>query len=243
MIPKIIHFCWLSNDAYPEKIKKCINSWDKHLDGYEIWLWDFNRFPKGKSAWVDQAFEARKYAFAADYIRAYALYHHGGIYLDSDVEVLKNFDDFLRLPYMLGLESDSGKIEAAVMGAEKGNQIFKALLDFYDSNNFIKEDGTMDILPLPSRLDSLMNEIASREIIDDISKFGNDNKFYVFTSDFFSPIHIINLKLEISDKTVAIHHFAATWKSPYHRFKKRIQKIIGPKPTLLVQRLKKLIKR
>ena len=99
MIPKIIHFCWLSDDPYPKKIQFCLDTWKKKLPDYEIMLWDFNRFPKDKSVWVSEAFDARKYAFAADYIRFYALYNYGGIYLDSDVEVIKNFDDFLHLPY------------------------------------------------------------------------------------------------------------------------------------------------
>ena len=85
MIPKIIHYCWLSNDPYPAKIQHCINSWKKKLPGYEIKLWNLQNFPLEKSEWVKQAFEAKKYAFAADYIRCYALYTYGGIYLDSDV--------------------------------------------------------------------------------------------------------------------------------------------------------------
>ncbi len=105
MIPKIIHFCWLSDEPYPESIQKCMNSWKEKLPDYEIWKWDFKRFPKGSAKWVDQAFEKRKYAFAADYIRLYALSNYGGIYLDSDVEVLKSFDDLLHLPYFIGMEN------------------------------------------------------------------------------------------------------------------------------------------
>lgn len=101
MIPKKIHYCWLSNDPYPEKIEKCINSWKEKLPDYEIIKWDLNRFPLEKSLWVKQAYEARKYAFAADYIRLYALATEGGIYLDSDVEVLKSFDDLLDFPYFV----------------------------------------------------------------------------------------------------------------------------------------------
>lgn len=97
MIPKIIHLCWLSGDPYPPKIQKCLESWKKFLPEYEVMLWDGNRFDLNSSSWVAQAF-AKKYAFAADYIRMYALYHYGGIYLDSDVEVLKSFDELLTLP-------------------------------------------------------------------------------------------------------------------------------------------------
>ena len=87
MIPKIIHYCWLSNDPIPAKLKKCMDSWKKQLPDYEFMLWNFDRFAKDRSVWVSQAFDSRKYAFAADYIRLYALYNYGGIYLDMDVDI------------------------------------------------------------------------------------------------------------------------------------------------------------
>ena len=112
MIPKIIHLCWLSNENYPTKIKQCIKSWEKYLPEYKIMLWDTKRFNLEESIWVKQAFEKKKYAFAADYIRFYALYNYGGIYLDSDVEILKSFDNLLQYPYFMGAEK-AGTIEAA----------------------------------------------------------------------------------------------------------------------------------
>lgn len=243
MIPKIIHFCWLSNDPYPKKIADCIETWKHHLSDYEIKLWDYTRFPRGKSQWVDQAFDNKKFAFAADYIRAYALYYEGGIYLDSDVEVLKNFDEFLSIPYIFGQESDSGLIEAAVMGAEKGNPVFKTLLDYYDSKPFVTKDGTFDILPLPARLNAILQKQAKLEVIDSVESFKNNDKtICLFAPEFFSPIHIINMRLEKTDKTVSIHHFAGSWKSPWNQFKKRVQRIIGPVPTLIVQRIKHIFK-
>lgn len=241
MIPKVIHFCWLSNDPYPKKIAQCIKSWDKHLTGYEIRLWDFNRFPRGKSKWVDLAFDSKKYAFAADYIRAYALYTEGGIYLDSDVEILKNFDDFIHLPYIFGRESDSGRIEAAVMGAKKGNPIFKEILDYYDNNPFIREDGSFDTKSMPARLNEICAKYGERVEIDHVSKFAHESdKLYVFTSDFFSPLHIVNLKLETTPNTIAIHHFAGSWTSPYNQFKKRMQRVVGPTLTTVIQAIKRV---
>lgn len=149
MIPRIIHYCWLSDDPVPPRLQAYMDTWRRILPGYEIRLWNFDRFPRGKSAWVDEAFDHRKYAFAADYIRAYALYHHGGIYLDSDVEVLKSFDDLLSLPYFMCRETGSRCVEAAVMGAEAGHPLYKALLERYDKRHFIRPDGSMDITPMP----------------------------------------------------------------------------------------------
>lgn len=244
MIPKIIHLCWFSKDPYPKAIAKCLASWRVHLKDYEVVLWNFDRFPRGKSKWVDDAFDNRKYAFAADYIRAYALYNYGGIYLDSDVEVLKNFDDFLHLPYMIGRESDSLKIEAAVMGSEKGNPIFKDLLEYYENRDFIKEDGSFDVRPLPC---IMMDIVESRGRIADIasiSEFGDDSgTFYLFRPDFFSPLHIVNLELELTPNSVTIHRFSGSWQSETHQFKKKVQKLIGPRLTLAVQRIKHSLSR
>ena len=97
MIPKIIHSCWLSGDPFPEDIQRCIDSWKAILPEYKIILWDKNRFDINSVPYVKEAFEAKKYAFCADYIRIYALYKYGGIYLDSDVMVYKSFDPFLNL--------------------------------------------------------------------------------------------------------------------------------------------------
>ena len=243
MIPKIIHFCWFSNDPYPPKIKDCINSWEKYLKGYEIWLWNFNRFPRGKSKWVDQAFDSKKYAFAADYIRAYALYNYGGIYLDSDVELLANFDNFLHLPYFLGLENDTERIEAAVMGSEAGNEIFQKLLHYYDNRDFILPNGTFDNRPMPSIIVDIINKTGNKHIIDKITDFDYSLEIInIFTPDFFSPIHILSMEYEPSPNTISIHHFAGSWLPRTHRWKKRVQQLLGPKITKHIQKTKALLK-
>lgn len=239
MIPKIIHLCWFSKDPYPKAIAKCLASWRVHLKDYEVVLWNFDRFPRGTSKWVDDAFDNRKYAFAADYIRAYALYNFGGIYLDSDVEVLRNFDDFLHLPYMIGRESDSLKIEAAVMGSEKGNPIFKDLLEYYEDRDFIKEDGSFDVRPLPCIMMDIVENRGRIADIASISEFGDDSgTFYLFQPDFFSPLHIVNLELELTPNSVTIHRFSGSWQTGTHQFKKKVQKLIGPRLTRAVQTIK-----
>lgn len=150
-IPRIIHYCWLSGDSKSEKIQACIDSWSHCMPDYEIICWDKNRFPIDSVGFVAQAVEARKWAFAADYIRLHALYHHGGIYLDSDVKVFKSFNPFLHHAAFSSVEfwpdmfhesikrgSYAGLgIEAAVIGAEKGHPWIKCALDFYREKEFI----------------------------------------------------------------------------------------------------------
>lgn len=121
MIPKKIHFCWLSGDEFPPFIRHCIDTWKQVLPDYELVLWNTKRFDINSVPWVKEAFEAKKYAFAADYIRLYSVYTEGGIYLDSDVEVLKRFDDLLQYKSFIGFEAATEKkVEAAIFGAEPG---------------------------------------------------------------------------------------------------------------------------
>ena len=96
-IPKILHYCWLSGEPFPDDIRRCIDSWHIHLPDYEFRLWDGNRFNCDSVPYVKQAMQRRKYAFASDYIRLFALFHEGGIYLDSDIEVFRSFDQLLSM--------------------------------------------------------------------------------------------------------------------------------------------------
>jgi hypothetical protein len=150
MIPKIIHYCWLSDDPFPANIQECIDSWKRVLPEYEIVKWDRKRFDIDSVPYVKEAYDAKKYAFCADYIRIYALYHYGGIYLDSDVMVYKPFDSFLNLhsfssvefhSYFLYARISNKKerlvgIEAAVLGSEKGATWLKDVLDYYEGRHF-----------------------------------------------------------------------------------------------------------
>jgi len=154
MIPKVIHYCWFSGDKKPRFIKNCIKSWKRVMPDYEIKCWDANSFDFDSVPFVKQAIEKKKWAFAADYVRLYALYTEGGIYLDSDVVVYKRFDDFLDNSFFSGTESTdkeigSFTIEAAIMGAEKGNEYVRKCMEYYQHKNFILPDGSLDHTIMP----------------------------------------------------------------------------------------------
>jgi uncharacterized protein (DUF1919 family) len=244
MIPKIIHFCWLSEDAFPEKIQMCIDSWKRVLPEYEIVHWNFKRFPRGTSKWVDQAFDSHKYAFAADYIRLYALYHYGGIYLDSDVEVLKSFDDLLDLPYFMGKEPTPSGIEAAVLGVEKGNSLIKDMLDSYEGKNFILSPGKYDIRPIPFKFRACIESQYSYNPIENKCDFIYDESIInVFPVDFFSPKDCNTLEIHVTERTYCIHHFSGSWLKPTFKeswsswtgiVKKRILKTLNHKKNVLL---------
>ena len=246
MIPKIIHFCWLSGDPYPPKIAKCLKSWEKYLSDYEIILWDTKRFDLNSSVWVRQAFEKKKYAFAADYIRFYALYNFGGIYLDSDVEVLRDFDDLLDLPYFIGAEK-SQTPEAAIIGAEKGCDWIKQCLDYYQGRSFVKEDGTLDLRKLPEIMAEQIRKlkpvcVLSLEDSLNMRSLDMQNEVLIFDDTFFSPMVFDSREVEITPYTYAIHHYQNSLFSPkakaYYRFRAFLVKLFG---LAFVRKLEKLL--
>lgn len=213
MIPKIIHLCWMSGDPFPSDIQKCIDSWKRILPDYEIWLWDTKRFDLSTSVWVTEAYDKKKYAFCADYIRMYALFNYGGVYLDSDVEVLRSFNDLLTLPYFIGYESKQ-YFEAAVIGAEKGNPFIGDVLAYYKDRHFVKENGSLDIQIMPEVMMNVTNSKWKRVVINEISDFINDPTIInVFPYDWFSPIDSTGKRyvLRVSKNTYCIHHFASAW--------------------------------
>lgn len=209
MIPKIIHLCWLSGDEYPPLIKKCIGSVYAKLPDYEIKIWTKDNFDINSVLWVKQAFESKKYAFAADYIRFWSLYNYGGIYLDSDVEVLKSFDDFLNCESFTGFEYLNIP-EAAVVGAEKGCEWIKSCLDWYDGKSFISEDGEMkkDVVP---RLVKLTLEKKYGQKIEDNGKIQKLDGLTIYPYFYFSPKNYFTGKIKTRAETVCVHRFASAW--------------------------------
>lgn len=245
MIPKIIHYCWLSNDPVPENLQKYMSTWRQHLPDYEFIKWDFNRFPKESSKWVSEAFDNKKYAFAADYIRLYALYNYGGIYLDMDVEILKSFDEFLELDEMLCYEKDgNGALEMAVIGFKKNSEFIKQCLKYYENRSFIKEDNTFDTTTIPYIVTKILLDnykVLDTKFISKAIEATQDGFIPVFPSDFFSPKSYNNGKIYLSNNTVAIHHFAGSWLSNKERLIKLITRLFGKKIITVLLGIKKII--
>lgn len=209
MIPKIIHLCWLSGDEYPLLIKKCIESIYSNLPDYEIKIWTKENFDINSVLWVKQAFEAKKYAFAADYIRFWALYNYGGIYLDSDVEVLKSFDNFLNCKSFMGFEYLNIP-EAAVVGAEKACEWIESCLGWYDGKSFFASEREMkrDVVP---NLIKLTLEKKYGVKIEDNGKIKRLDGLMLYPYYYFSPKNYFTGKIKIKKETVCIHRFASAW--------------------------------
>lgn len=232
MIPKIIHYCWLSDNPMSKELQDCIETWHELLSDYKFMKWDFSIFPKGKLKWVDQAFEKKKYAFAADYIRLYALYHYGGIYLDCDVEVLKSFNELLFLDDMVCYENSPRKgLEVAVIGVSKNRKWIKQCLDYYSNRSFDLGNGILDTKVLPEIVkDNLIKakwEICNVNNIREASAVNPSNGIPVFPHYYFSPKSYETGKLILTENTYSIHHFAASWQGARENIYKMLSKIIG----------------
>jgi len=208
MIPKIIHYCWLGNRPLPEEMQRYIAVWKEKLPDYEFRLWNSDRFDINESIWVKEAFEAGKYAFAADYIRLYALYRFGGIYMDTDVEVVKPFDTLLDSDHMLGYEYPDG-IESGIMGAVKGSAMIKACLDYYENRHFVRADGSYDLKTLPAILYSVLGGYV------------DSNRLVLLPQEVLTAKSHVTGRIYKTAETRTIHHFACSWreKTPWERCK------------------------
>ena len=182
------------------------------MPDYEVWLWDTNRFDVNAVKWTQQAFEKRKYAFAADYIRLFALYHYGGIYLDSDVIVYKSFNDLLRLPYFIGHDQIRG-FEAAIIGAESGCKWIKDLLDSYEGLEFVRSDGSLDILELPCRFHHVLTGLGYKFYrLHQLSDYVmTEKRLEVFDGDFFNSRNAIEVRR--TKKSYCAHNYAGSWQN------------------------------
>lgn len=231
MTPKIIHYCWLSNSPIPKKLKKYINNWKIILPDYQFILWNFEKFPIEQSQWVKEAFTCKKYAFAADYIRLYALYNYGGIYLDTDVEILKSFNDLLHLDLIIGYENsyifNHKKLEMATIGSSKNNKFIKECLSFYENKHFINEDGTYNMIPIPNIIEEcIKNKYTLQPTTTIPTNMPEDEHIIpVLPEAYFSPKSYLTGEVFVTPQTHSIHHFRGSWQSPWKKFKLYVRRL------------------
>lgn len=226
-IPKTIHYCWFGRKEKPEIVKRCIESWNRYLPQYEIIEWNESNFNIDLNPYVKEAYNAGKYAFVSDYVRVYALYNNGGIYLDTDVEVYKPFDNLLHHNSFWGFEQENF-IATSTIGAEKGSALIKEFLDSYNEKNFIRNDGTFNQLTNVAIITKLLEDkgLKLNGQYQDINELG---VFYPQT--YFSPYDYINCQTFITENTFTFHHFHKSWMPPGKRIKGKfifiLSKLIG----------------
>lgn len=222
MIPKIIHYCWFGCNPLPESAMKCINSWRKFLPDYEIKEWNESNYDVHKTLYIHEAYEAKKYAFVSDYARFDILYQYGGIYFDTDVEVLKSMDDIIERGPFMGREAGAhlkdftsyqGEALAVApglaLGADPGMQIYEELLSEYNDLSFRNADGSLNM--------RTVCEITADVLIR--HGIGSNNEeveeldgLLIYPADYFCPMdHTNGNKVTITDRTVSIHLYDCSW--------------------------------
>lgn len=222
MIPKIIHYCWFGGKPLPELTVKCIESWKKFCPDYEIMRWDETNFDFASCDYAREAYGAKKWAFVSDYARLKVLVDYGGVYMDTDVEVIKPLDSFMNERAFSGFETDTD-IPTGIMACEKGFAPFCEMLSEYDKRHFIRDDGSFDMM---TNVIAITRYFKLRGFIPNNTKQTIDG-FTLYPKDYFCPKNHATLKMEMTANTCAIHHFAASWVGPWWKFKLGVKRLIG----------------
>lgn len=233
MIPKKIHYCWFGRNPLPESALKCIASWKKFLPDYEIIEWNEDNFDVNSIPYTRQAYEAKKYAFVSDYARFKILHEHGGLYFDTDVEVIRPMDDIISAGPFMGFEKNlntqnnnnaPGVNPGLGLGAYPGMKVYSEIIDFYKSKNFNIEDGTVVTYTTAILLQKGLNEKNVRQTVAGIT---------LYPTDVFCPMDSTTGIVTVTPNTVSIHHYSCSWidhntlRYKLHLLKNQLIKLFG----------------
>ena len=222
-IPKVIHYCWFGKGKMPALSEKCIKSWKKYCPDYKIVCWNEENFDINQNKYAKQAYEAGKWAFVSDYVRLKVLYDEGGIYLDTDVELIKPLDKLIEETGFMGFD-DNGVVSTGLgFAAEKRNELIGALLADYDDISFVLPGGTYDLMPCPDRNTKTIQKLGMDIDIKDQVFMG----IHMLPEDYLCPIKYYTGKKIITKNTYSIHHFCASWTSKTAKRTLFIKRIIG----------------
>ena len=224
-IPKVIHYCWFGKGKMPALSEKCIESWKKYCPDYKIVCWNEDNFDITENKYAKQAYDAGKWAFVSDYVRLKVLYEHGGVYLDTDVELIKPLDKLIEETGYIGFDNNGLISTGLGFACEKGNELVAALISDYDDIPFILPDGKYDMTPCPDR-----NTKALIKLGLDIS---NKNQIFMgihmLPEDYLCPMKYYTGRKHITQNTYSIHHFCASWTSSKAKRTLVVKRIIGVK--------------
>ena len=239
VIPKQIHYCWFGRNEKTDLMRKCMASWKKFFPDHQIIEWNEDNFDVNRIAYTREAYEAGKWAFVSDYARLYIVYHYGGIYLDTDVEVIKDFSPLLDQKGYLGFENitnnPNAKTVATGLGfaAKPHDEVISALMEDYHDVHFLRDDGSADTTPCPVRNTRVLIRMGLRP--DGSMQQLGDLIIYPF--EYFCGKDIANNHKYITENTYSIHHYSGSWQDPpgllstlkHLLFIPALQKVIGIK--------------
>lgn len=224
-IPKVIHYCWFGGKKKPPIVKKCIKSWKKYCPDYKIVEWNESNFDVYCIPYCEQAYRAGKWAFVSDYARLKVIYDHGGIYMDTDVELLRPIDELLKMDCFLGFQHEHYVSNGLIMGSVAGNCFVQENAAVYESKEFMPYDDSTKLTVCQEYTTEILLRYGLQ--IPDPGYPQYVDGVNVFPSDYFCPYDHRTYKMNRTKNTYAIHHFASSWwdskrKAEYWRIKRMV---------------------
>ena len=219
-IPRIIHYCWLGGAEKPESVLRCIASWKKYCPDYQIKEWNESNLDINSNRYTQQAYEAKAWGFVPDYLRLWIVYNYGGIYLDTDVQVLRCFDSLLNNKAFIGFERDTGDSNGMFVncgqgfGAEPRNEVIAAHMALYEDLQFALQDGSYNRTPSPHYTTSIMKQFGLDNKRNETQDLGS---IVVYSDDYFCPKSFATGLVRKSKNTYSIHQFDGSWFSAEER--------------------------
>lgn len=230
-IPKIIHYCWFGGNPLPELAIKCIDSWKKYCPNYEIKEWNESNFDVDCCEYIKEAYVSKKWAFVSDYARYKILYEYGGVYLDTDVELLKSLDDVVEKGNYMGCENytDDNMLVNPGLGCASlpKNEFYAEIVDSYEKSNFKNPDGSLNLYTVVERTTDFLKKYGLKESLEIQNVVG----ITVYPAEYFCPIDMRTGKLNVTNNSYSIHHCAASWVKKtnvyYAKFLRLIHRCFG----------------
>lgn len=222
-IPKIIHYCWFGNSEMPSLAKKCIKSWKKYCPDYQIRCWNEQNFDLSQNRYVREAYAAKKWAFVSDYVRLKVVHTYGGVYLDTDVELIRPLDALVETGAYMGFDEKGIVATGLGFAAEAGNEIIGAFLEDYNDISFTLPDGSYDLTPCPDRNTKTLERLGMDMKNTDQTFCG----MRFLPREYLCPMEYYTGKKMITEHTYSIHHYSASWTSNTTKRTTRIKRLIG----------------
>lgn len=232
MIPKIIHYCWFGGKALPNDVKFCIDSWKKYCPDYKIVRWDESNFDINCHPFVKKAYETHNWAFVSDYARLKIVYENGGIYLDTDVELIKNIDFLLNNDSYFGIEQSGHYIATGLgFGAVKENPVVHDMLTVYDTIEFNENNRNNIACPLLNTIPLRKMGYVYKDQIQTVKDVT------ILPPRYFDPLAPGNSDNLLCEDTISIHHYSASWTPWRQRLKRKIVRIIGDERIIKIREM------
>lgn len=248
MIPKTIHYCWFGRNPLPSTAKRCIESWKKYFPDYNIKEWNEDNFDVNIIPYTKEAYSVKKYAFVSDFARFWILYNYGGLYFDTDVEVIRNMDDIILKGPFMGFEQPREEVKCKNigygvapglgLGVNPGLDIYRELLDYYTGLHFLDENGK----PNPVTIVKHTTDVLVSKGLKENNELQQVSGVWIYPWDVFCPQSYYTKQIHISKDTVSIHLYSDSWNTPYNKFKKFIIRLIGSSLTQIIVKTKALFR-